>query len=302
MINSLRAQGHEEPIFVLDAGLERDQCQLLAQDAKVVQTQSSTRRWLLKTVLPLAEPADVQVLIDADMIVTRSLSPLIERAAAGKVVAFAAGYERYVARWSELLELGPVARRDYLSSGLIFAGGGLAARVFEAMDERRELVESAIGPSPDESTDPDLAFVALDQDVFNAVLGALAADHEILAPEHRLAPDPPFEGLHRVGGRYRYADGVEPYVVHSVGRKPWQHRLAVNAYSRLLIDHLTSPGIALKPPDRALPLQLRRGALAEGARRAITVREGVGSLLRERLPSQLIDRVDQRRFRRGAGA
>ena len=47
-------------------------------------TDSDTPPWLLKTVAPLAHPAEVMVLIDADMIVTRPLDELIERARDGQ--------------------------------------------------------------------------------------------------------------------------------------------------------------------------------------------------------------------------
>ena len=46
--------------------------------------------WLMKTIAPLRHPAEVMVLIDTDMIVTRPFTELIEDAAAGKVAAFRA--------------------------------------------------------------------------------------------------------------------------------------------------------------------------------------------------------------------
>ena len=51
-----------------------------------------------------AHPADVMVLIDADMIVTRPLTELIERAAQGRVLAVEHGQEQV------LRELGGLAR------------------------------------------------------------------------------------------------------------------------------------------------------------------------------------------------
>src|SRR5215210_3169387 len=87
LINSLRLLGHAEPVFVLDCGLEPSQRELLSAEARIVAAPSDAPPWLLKTVAPLAHPAEVMVLIDADMIVTRSLAEPIETASAGSLVA-----------------------------------------------------------------------------------------------------------------------------------------------------------------------------------------------------------------------
>ena len=60
----------------------------------------------LKPALPLARPADVMVLIDADMIVTRTLRPLIEDAAEGRVVAFRNHADRFVPEWGAAARAG----------------------------------------------------------------------------------------------------------------------------------------------------------------------------------------------------
>ena len=80
LINSLRLVGHREPVFVLDCGLTPTQRELLSADATVVPAPGPTTPFLLKTVAPLRHPAEVMVLIDADIIVTRSLGELIDRA------------------------------------------------------------------------------------------------------------------------------------------------------------------------------------------------------------------------------
>jgi hypothetical protein len=83
MINSLRLAGHAEPIFVLDCGLTTQQRELLAPHVTLVRGPTDTEPFLLKTVAPLKHRAEVMVLIDADMIVTRPLTELIEKAATG---------------------------------------------------------------------------------------------------------------------------------------------------------------------------------------------------------------------------
>ncbi len=83
----------------------------------IVQAPPEAPPYLLEDVAPLAHPAEVMVLIDVDMIVSRSLGELIERAAEGRVVAFGTGYDRFVAEWATLLGLGELRRHQYVSSG-----------------------------------------------------------------------------------------------------------------------------------------------------------------------------------------
>ena len=87
MINSLRLNGHREPIYLLDAGLSDDQRQLLAAEVTIVKAPDGVEPFMLKAVAPLAHPAEVVVLIDADMIVTRNLGELIERAHGSRIIA-----------------------------------------------------------------------------------------------------------------------------------------------------------------------------------------------------------------------
>ena len=83
MLNSLRLLGHREPAYVLDCGLTPQQRELLAPHATLVPAPSDAPPYLLKTVAPLRHPAEVTVLIDTDMIVTRPLTELIDTAAGG---------------------------------------------------------------------------------------------------------------------------------------------------------------------------------------------------------------------------
>ncbi len=145
MINSLRLNGHTEPIFVLDCGLRADQRELLAPHATIVPAPPDRPPHLLKSVAPLAHPAEVMVLIDADMIVTRPLGELMERARSGEVVAFENNMDRFVPEWGELLDLGPIHRGPYVSSGLVFLGGDHGREVIRLLDDRVGSAEFDLG-------------------------------------------------------------------------------------------------------------------------------------------------------------
>ena len=128
MLNSLRLLGHREPLFVLDCGLTAHQRELLGPHATLVPAPSDAPPWLLKTVAPLRHPAGVMVLIDADIIVTRSLAELIDQAAEPRVIAIENDTDRFVPEWGELLGLGEVRRQPYVSSGLVALGEPLGQR------------------------------------------------------------------------------------------------------------------------------------------------------------------------------
>ena len=207
------------------------------------------------------------MLIDVDMIVTRPLGELIERARSGGVVAFRNDRDRFVPEWGELLDLGPVRRQAYVSSGLVLLGGAAGAEALRLLDDRQGAVEferTFYG-----SNDPDYPFRYPEQDVLNAVICARVAPERFVALDHRLAPNPPFRGLRLVDKgrlRCRYADGGSPYVLHHFHRKPWIDPIYHGLYSRLLARLLLGREIAIEVGEAAVPLRMRAGAAR--ARRA----------------------------------
>ena len=289
LTNSLRLLGHREPIYVLDCGLEEGQRRLLGAEVELVAAPAKEPPWLLKTIAPLRHPAEVMVLIDVDMIATRPLGELIERARSGRILAFANDRQRFVPEWGELLELGPVRRQPYVSSGFVALGREPGLGVLELLADRQRRVD--FERTFWRANERDYPFLYADQCVLNAILASQA-----LAPErlevlpHRLAPTPPFRGLRVVdSGRLRcaYGDGAEPYVVHHFTTKPWLESTFDGVYSRLLRRLVDGEGIAVRVPPSQLPRRLRQGARGYASRKAINARERfrwhVGDPLAERL-------------------
>ncbi len=228
MINSLRLHGHDEPVFLLDCGLDDAQRRLLEPHVRLVEAPDDLEPFMLKTVAPLAHPAEVMVLIDADMIVTRPLGELVERAAGERVVAVRHPEDRFFDDWGELLGLGSTRRHPYLSSGLVFLGGDLGGEVVRLMDGAQHRVDfertqfrTDFPDYPFISTTPtalrDYPFFFADQDVLNAVLAARVEPERVVGLDERLAPTPPFEGV-RISDeralRCALEDGTEPFVLH----------------------------------------------------------------------------------------
>ena len=303
LINSLRLQGHAEPIFVLDCGLTPAQRELLAPEVTIVPGPTDTPPYLLKTIAPLRHPADVMVLIDADMIATRSLAELIEQASGGRVVAFRNDRDRFVPAWGELLDLGPVRRRPYVSVGLVFLGGSVGAEVLRLMDDRQRSVDFELTWYGKRV--PDYPFLYPEQDVLNAILCTRVEGDRIATLDHRLAATPPYRELRlldRSALRCAYGDGAEPYVLHQFVRKPWLEPMYHGIYPRLLARLLLAEDVAIRVPDAEVPLRMRDGVRARLERWVVNALDLGRWYLRERLGRSIAGRVQARWSGRTPGA
>ncbi|MCI0633980.1 MAG: hypothetical protein L0206_08720 [Actinobacteria bacterium] len=262
LINSVRLVGHDEPIYVADCGFVAAHRERLAEHVTFVATTGTQAPHLAKIVAPLARPADVMVLVDADVIVTRPLTGLIDEARSGKVVVFADRVShRYDERWSQLLGLGPLRRQPYVNSGLVVAEGELGTTLLGQVAvgyEQVDLASTTLGHGS-----PDYPFFYVDQDVLNAYLATYPEESMTLL-EHRLTPFPPFAGLRVVDEtrlRCAYDDGVEPFALHHIARKPWMAATRWTIYSRFLARLLLGDDVLLPLRRDEVPLRLRPGTV-----------------------------------------
>jgi hypothetical protein len=283
LVNSLRLLGHTEPIFVLDRGLSRAQRELLGREVTLVPTPDDTTPFLLKTVAPLGHPAEVMVLLDADIIVTRPLTDLIERASRGQVLAVEHGQDRFFPEWGELLGLSKASHRPYVTSSVVLAGGDVGGRVLRLMHEAQPQIE--IERTPYAVPNPDFAslgdafaetmagnpFFYADQDVLNAVLACEIPPSQVELLDRSAEAIVPFTGL-RVADettlRCVYDDGTQPYAVHQILTKPWVQPTVRGVYTDLLMRLLLGSDVAVRVPKAELPLYLRRGPLGQARRAA----------------------------------
>jgi hypothetical protein len=293
LVNSLRLLGHGEPIRLLDCGLTDGQRELLRPQVELVAAPDDRPPWLLKTVAPLERPAEVMVLLDTDIVATRPFETLIERAAAGRMVAFADPADRFDPRWGELLGLGEPRRGTYVSSAALCADRELGREVLGLLADRQSAVE--FERTFWRSDEPGYPFRFADQDVLNAILASGTVRERLDALDARLAPTPPFSGL-RVADerslRCSYADGTEPFLVHHHVVRPWLEPTHHGVYSRLLRRLLIGDDLAIRVPAEAIPLWLRSGPRAWAERLRINARERLRWHVREPLA----------RRRGGAGA
>jgi hypothetical protein len=292
LLNSLRLVGHSEPFHLLDCGLTREQRELISPHANLIGSRDDVPPWLLKTVAPLRHPAEVMVLIDADMVVTRRLDEAIAEAAQDRVVAVINDRDHFVPEWGELLELAPIRRQPYVSSGLLFAGEQIGREVLGLMDRLQDRVD--FDQTFWRRNVPDYPFLYGDQDVLNAILASDRVPPErFLALEHRLAPTPPFGRLRvhdEASLRCAYPDGTEPYAVHHFATKPWLEPTHHGVYSRLLRRALIGPGLEVAVDPAELPLRLRAGVLAMLDRKRVNAAEQFRWHVREPLATLIESR------------
>lgn len=279
LINSLRLVGHDDPVFVGDCGLDGDQRRRLDGHACVVAAVGSRTPHLAKLTAPSEQPSGVMVLVDSDIIVTRPLHGLVDRAREGKVVAFADRvHHRHDPRWAELLGLETLRRQPYVNSGFVALEHAVGRPILERVASGSEHVE--VEKTFLASGSSEYPFYYLEQDVLNAILASCSEDTLSLL-EHRLAPFPPFAGLRVTDERTlrcSYADGVEPYLLHHVLAKPWLAATRWSIYARFLRRLLLAPDVAIRLRDDEVPLRLRRGRLAWLEQRRSHAQASLGSV------------------------
>src|SRR6185503_11716260 len=211
---------------------------------------------LSKSVAPLQFPADVMLLLDADMIVTQPLDDLIKTAAEGKIVAFADAIDRFVPEWETILGLPPMQRGTYVNAGFFAFSRSVGLQVLErARDTHRQVQLHGSRLGAGTPADP---FYFPDQDAWNAVLFSCVEPGQIAAYPNRLAPFPPFDGVLTEDLQKltcRYEDGERPYLLHYISRKPWLTSTPRSIYTQLLPRLLLADDLPLRLREEEVPLR-----------------------------------------------
>jgi hypothetical protein len=123
LLNSLRLTGHQHELVVGDCGLTADQRAQLRPCCRVFPLRDQTQRHpvLFKPFPYLWRPTGTVVIIDADMIVTGPLEPILSLAGQGKICAYPdPDHDRWFAEWQQLFDLAGAPRHQtYVSSHFV---------------------------------------------------------------------------------------------------------------------------------------------------------------------------------------
>lgn len=300
LVNSLRLVGHDEPVFVTDAGLTAEQRSVLNPVATVVPSPDGVRAELAKTVAPRLHPASVMVVLDADVLVVKHFGPLVDIARSGKLVVFENNMPgRFFDEWSSL-GLGTPVRNTYVIAGHFL---GARSRMLPMLETVARL-EEGLDPSRSYFGGGALADPLYfgDQDIMNAYLMTAADPESVVRLSKSLSPVPPFRRIHRVQGvRCVGPGGLEPYVLHHILRKPWLARTRRNVYVDVLRHVLWAPEapISLEPSD--VPLRLRPSLLGRLELRRVSAQATIVALARGQLDVRgKVSRTSRRLARRVA--
>ncbi|MDO8209844.1 hypothetical protein [Conexibacter sp. CPCC 206217] len=299
MINSLRMTGNDEPLIVIDVGLTDKQKALISRECEIVPPPIPKDRVfvvLLKASLHLLGIRGIATLLDSDVIITRKMTPILDDAAAGKLVVVADQFlERYFDEWGPVLGLDPPPRRQRQ------VGGGFLAidleqwpdfmpRWFELCEripaERNDLPFDL--PRDEFLKNP---FALNEQDVLNAFMASELTEDDRKVYELDVFPGPPHNDrlkiLDRTTLRCDY-EGHNPFLLHYWNHpKPWlpgaRKTLQMDAYVELLARVLDADDVPIPLPRAELPIWLRDDTVGRLVRRSPrqlrrTIRAGLSKL------------------------
>jgi hypothetical protein len=284
LVNSLRWNGHHDPVTVLDAGLTPDQRADLAPHCDVVASPPDDRHpWLLAPLACRAHAADVVVSIDCDVIVTAPLDDLLRHAREGQVCAFPDWMpDRWFAEWESTFALPrPPRHQTYVNSGFVAFSPSAHPELLERWVASCDTMASdpVVSPAVDLADPTALP----DQDALNALLMSIVDPTQMAIQPAAAAPQGTRElartrvtDVRNVSCSY---DGTPTALLHSWGTpKPWQQEarntLRRTAYLVCLRRLLVRDDVAWRSALPRTPWLVPgfRGALAF---RYLTVRAGV---------------------------
>jgi hypothetical protein len=243
----------------------------------------------------LLKPAGTIVIIDSDMIVTRSLQPLLDLAGAGRICAFPDPEpSRWFGEWQQLFDLPCQPRHQtyVVSAFLAFSTVHWPDLLEHWWYACRRIWSHPTVVGGGKA--PDGPSAQADQDALNALLmGELPDGALALQPADELVETQGLrQGVRVLGARtlacsYR---GRPVTLLHSSGSpKPWdpRARFAVrhNAYVRLLPRLLYGSDVTLRIAPAQLPIWLRPGASGRLAMRGLDTANSPA--LRQRIKSLL---------------
>ena len=302
LLNSLRLTNNGGDFVVFDVGLTPSERELLSDHATVFAPPRAmdVHPVIIKTyghLLPTQTSATV-VVIDSDMIVTRSLSHVFARARTGQICAYPeqAVPGRWFAEWETTLGLRVPVRPDtYVNAGFVAFSTDHWPNLLERWREVCELIPAS------EMWGSRSAFQAPDQDALNALLMS-----EI--PREALSLLPETEAT--LGGDVTVQDvdklicsvnGESKAILHYLDSpKPWERsgwlRLAAVDYIRLMRRLLFGDDVPLRLDPRHAPLWLRPGIGGELTLRVLGIGNRGGIRFVSQAPRPIQDGL--RRLRR----
>jgi hypothetical protein len=250
----------------------------------------------LKAFPRFLDPSGVIVIIDSDMIVTRSLGYIVDRAANGKICVFpddSSQRARWFKEWERGFGLNAPLRRQspYINGGFIALSTqhwpGFLSRFWNVLE--RVPAETVF-----ENGDPSMPFWAADQDALNALLMSEipAGAVEVLPATHEVHPDDlMMTRIVDLNTLECTLNGERATILHySMAPKAWDGRgwlrVRRDAYVRLFGRVVCGRDVSLRLEPAELPLWLRPSRTGKFALAAVDMGHGIVGWIRRRLPER----------------
>jgi hypothetical protein len=311
LLNSLVITGNLASLVILDVGLTDAQRFRLDPHATVVKIPGELKAHpaVFKAYPRFFPPSGVVVIIDSDMIISRSLGDVIARAASGKICVYpdpASRSGRWFKEWETELALeAPLRQQTYVNSGFL----ALSMKHWPRFLSRFwELCERIPTETVFTGADAKSPFWAADQDVLNALLMSEVPPDavELLPAEHEVYPDR-LRATKIVDARSMecVTDGERPTILHySMAPKAWAGkgwlRVRRDAYVELFGRAVCGKDVPLRLEPRELPVWLRPTVSGWMLLTVLDFAHGVLSALARRIPkaSTVILRIRDSLLRR----
>lgn len=273
LLNSLRLTGHQHRLIILDCGLTPSQREVLQDHCTLFEMPKllASNPCQFKPFPHLLDPTGTVVIIDSDMIVTRSLQDIIDLAQQGKICAFPdPECDRYFEEWQTLFDLPSKPRRQtYVNSGFLAfsteSWPDLLPKWWQASSKilLHPTVAEGVADNPSAQAD---------QDALNALLmSEFPPDAIALQPEDGEVYRRRFQQV-RVTNRQTLAAtyrGQDTIILHCCNSpKPWHDSAwrkirANDAYICLMRRLLSEGDVTVKVRGKQLPIWLRGGILGQ---------------------------------------
>src|SRR5262249_17533418 len=158
-------------LFLVDSGLTSEERSRLAGHVTLIPAPEGVPVVFLRPFGPMQHPAEIAILLDADVVVARPLTDLVEAARGGRLVAFVnnePNHDRFFSQWSSALSLGPIRRQPYLNAGQLVVPDSLSHQLLQLLHEGIGKVDvHRTWHRNGRLSDP---FYFGDQDVLNAIV------------------------------------------------------------------------------------------------------------------------------------
>lgn len=272
LVNSLRITGNDMPVTVLDLGFTPEQRAVLAPHCDLVDAPRDRHPHVTKMLAPLRANADVMIMLDADVLVTGSLDPLIDDARAGFVSAPRdPAHDRFFAEWLDIFALrAPIRCEPYVNSGVVAFSRAHFPNLLERWGQACDEVSDQ--PVLDDAASALDPVWLPDQDALNALLmselpsGSVAVRSDVMMGQ--ALNDTRFSDVTRL---VCALDGEPVRLLHTLGSpKPWQRRarweFRANPFVTGLQRAVSGPDLTIALPPAELPTWLRSDRVGAGTR------------------------------------